>query len=154
MGQSRRNERNGRVRRAAKPVGPRRIEGVVERIGAQGDGVLISSDGPVFVPLTAPGDVGVFDARGDRGEIVNLTSKSSVRTTPSCALFGRCGGCALQHIDRDAYLAWKRARVVEALARAGVGEGDCDRHRSGAAGDPSTGRVYSSKNRRRDYARL
>ena len=34
---------------------------------------------------------------------------------PVCPHFGVCGGCALQHMDADAYLSWKRDQVVAAL---------------------------------------
>ena len=38
---------------------------------------------------------------------------------PPCPYFGRCGGCVLQHMAIPPYAAWKRARLAEALMRAG-----------------------------------
>ncbi len=42
------------------------------------------------------------------------------RAAPPCRHFGRCGGCSLQHLDDDAYVAWKVGRLDAALARAGL----------------------------------
>ena len=36
---------------------------------------------------------------------------------PPCPHFGRCGGCALQHLGNEAYENWKLDRLREALRR-------------------------------------
>ena len=41
-----------------------------------------------------------------------------------CVHFGVCGGCILQDIPRDAYLARKRETIVRALARHGMEDAD------------------------------
>ena len=88
-------------------------EVVVERIGADGDGVATLPDGTtVYLPGTLPGErVRVRD-----GEIL---AASPDRVTPPCLHFGTCGGCALQHFRDDAYIAWKSALLEAALTRAG-----------------------------------
>jgi 23S rRNA (uracil1939-C5)-methyltransferase len=50
------------------------------------------------------------------GELESVTSPSPDRRDPVCPGFGRCGGCAIQHLAYDAQLAWKRARVERAFA--------------------------------------
>lgn len=49
------------------------------------------------------------------GELQRVAVASPERREPVCPGFGRCGGCALQHLAYEAQLAWKRARVVRAL---------------------------------------
>ena len=50
------------------------------------------------------------------GELQSVVSASPDRRAPVCPGFGRCGGCAIQHLAYDAQLVWKRARVVRAFA--------------------------------------
>jgi 23S rRNA (uracil1939-C5)-methyltransferase len=74
-----------------------------------------------------PGDrvrVALEDARGDglAGRVVELLAPGAARTSPVCRHFGACGGCAFQHVAPEAYARAKRALVVEALARAGLGD--------------------------------
>jgi 23S rRNA (uracil1939-C5)-methyltransferase len=49
-----------------------------------------------------------------------IETPSPARRPPSCAAFGACGGCVLQHFDYDAQRAWKQARVERALREAGL----------------------------------
>jgi 23S rRNA (uracil1939-C5)-methyltransferase len=42
---------------------------------------------------------------------------SRQRVAPPCPHFGVCGGCALQHWEHGAYLAWKVERLIGTLAR-------------------------------------
>jgi 23S rRNA (uracil1939-C5)-methyltransferase len=88
------------------------LELEINRLGAQGNGVAEGLEGPIFVPFTLPGE----RVRGDattRGWSRSLSESRAV--APVCPHFGVCGGCALQHMDADAYLSWKRDQVVAAL---------------------------------------
>ncbi len=105
------------------------VELAVERLGAGGDGVARSAGKPVFVPFTVPGDrlrarLGRSRGAGYEGRMVELIAPGAGRTAPPCGHFGRCGGCALQHLDRDLYHSTKVAALVDALGRAGI---DCSR---------------------------
>ncbi|HYG26142.1 MAG TPA: class I SAM-dependent RNA methyltransferase [Caulobacteraceae bacterium] len=86
----------------------------IERIGAQGDGIAA---GPVFVPLTLPGERVSARVEGERGELVEVLSASPDRVAPVSPHYGECGGCALQHWAHGPYLAWKAEQVRLALAR-------------------------------------
>ena len=92
----------------------------IARVAGQGDGVAETSAGPVFVPLTLPGETvrgEVRDGRIDGGEIVEA---SPDRITPVSPHYGACGGCSLQHWASGPYLAWKRDQVISTLAREGI----------------------------------
>jgi 23S rRNA (uracil1939-C5)-methyltransferase len=103
----------------------RDIEGVIERIGGQGDGVLNAPSGRYYVPFTVPGDrvaARIGEARGDgfAASLHELLAPGASRVAAPCPLFHDCGGCRLQHWADPDYLAWKRDMVVQALARRGL----------------------------------
>ena len=94
---------------------------VIERLGAAGDGIARLDGAPVFVPGTLPGErwrARLGPARGRAEPLERLAGPP--RAEPPCPHFGRCGGCALQHLPPADYTAFKRARVVEPLARLGL----------------------------------
>lgn len=86
----------------------------IARIGAQGDGIAA---GPVFVPLTLPGERVSARIEGDRADLVEVLNVSPERITPVSPHYGDCGGCALQHWAHGPYLLWKAEQVRLALAR-------------------------------------
>jgi 23S rRNA (uracil1939-C5)-methyltransferase len=111
--------------RKAKPRSAAPVELTVTEIGARGDGLADHGGRRVYVPLTVPGDrvrVLLDAPRGDgiAARLLDLLEPGPIRAEPPCPHFGVCGGCALQHLDDQAYGDWKRAQVVTALARAGL----------------------------------
>lgn len=89
----------------------------IARMGAQGDGIAQTGNGPVFVPYALPGEEvrGTLDK--DRFRLEAILTPSAERTDPACTHFGRCGGCLLQHWQAEPYLRWKHSLVAEALGR-------------------------------------
>jgi len=92
----------------------------VSRLGAQGDGVADTPQGPVFIPFTLPGETVNAAREKDRGTLMAVLEPSPLRIEPACRHFTECGGCALQHLDAQAYLDWKRDKVVQALKSRGL----------------------------------
>ncbi len=99
----------------------------IERIAAGGAGVGRLGDGKVvFVHRTAPGDRVVVKLarrkpRWAEGELVEVLEAGPGRRQAPCALYDRCGGCALQHLDESRQLSLKSRVVADALQRiAGV----------------------------------
>lgn len=92
----------------------------IARLGAQGDGVADVGGGQVFVPFTLPGETVNIARSGSRGTAMAITSPSPDRVTPPCRHFEDCGGCAVQHLREDAYSAWKRGLVTDALKARGL----------------------------------
>jgi tRNA/tmRNA/rRNA uracil-C5-methylase (TrmA/RlmC/RlmD family) len=82
-------------------------------------------DGKVyFVPFTAPGDVVMARiVRGKKNfaeaELISVEQASPHRVEPRCPYFGRCGGCAYQHIAYPEQLELKFKQVEQTLRRVG-----------------------------------
>ncbi|MEM8749961.1 MAG: RNA methyltransferase [Pseudomonadota bacterium] len=101
-------------------------EFTITAIGALGDGLAKTGRETVFIPFTLPGEVvearedGKTSTGGRRYRLETLIKPAIERQPPICSHFGMCGGCALQHYDQAAYLAWKRQLVVDAFASANI----------------------------------
>ncbi|MEM8798444.1 MAG: hypothetical protein AAGF15_00045 [Pseudomonadota bacterium] len=97
----------------------------IERIGARGDGIGTVDGKPAYVPFTAPGDqIRAKVAAAGQGTVVEILSASPGRISPLCSHFGRCGGCALQHISEPIYAEWLRTRIADALSPKGFARDD------------------------------
>ncbi len=89
----------------------------VESLDLDGNGVAHHDGKVVFVRGALPGEA-VRAAilrrkpRYDVAEVVAVDRESSSRVRPRCAHFGVCGGCATQHVDARAQVAFKQ-RVLE-----------------------------------------
>jgi 23S rRNA (uracil1939-C5)-methyltransferase len=109
----------------AKPLpAARQASLTIETLGGRGDGIANLDGKPVYIPFTLPGEIvqaEIVQARGDGLSAVVRTIEraSPLRAQPPCPHFGICGGCAVQHFDYRAYLAWKRELVGQALQRRG-----------------------------------
>jgi 23S rRNA (uracil1939-C5)-methyltransferase len=104
------------------------VELVVDRIGAQGDGIAQGRGAPVFLPFTVPGDrvrarLGARRGEGHEGRVVERLDPGAGRVEPVCRHFGTCGGCALQHLDAESYRAVKLGALSGALRWAGLDPG-------------------------------
>jgi len=100
----------------------RDVEGVIERMGGQGHGVLDVDGERFYVPFTVPGDriaAKVGEKRGDgyAASLSVLEAEGPDRVEAPCPHFQACGGCALQHWSDGAYRNWKRDKLSAALAR-------------------------------------
>ena len=95
----------------------------IDRLGGGGDGIAETPAGKIFVPLSAPGDiVRVRPSGKDKARLLEVVTPGPARATPPCPHFGRCGGCALQHLDAQAIATWKREKIVTALSMAGLAD--------------------------------
>jgi 23S rRNA (uracil1939-C5)-methyltransferase len=92
----------------------------IERLGTRGEGVARTGQGNIFVPYTIPGDAVHAEISGQWGRLIDIITPSPEREAPFCPYYRTCGGCAIQGYREEAYRAWKRGLVIDALARAGV----------------------------------
>jgi len=96
----------------------------IEDIAFGGKGVAREQGKAVFVPYTIEGElVSAEIVREKRqfaeADLVEVKQSSPNRVAPECPYFGRCGGCAYQHIDYQHQLAIKWRQVRDALQRIG-----------------------------------
>ena len=76
-----------------------------------GEGMARLPDGRVcFVQGGLPGElcqVEILQNKKDftRGRVIKITEKSVDRAEPKCPLYGKCGGCSLQHLESSAQAA-------------------------------------------------
>ena len=92
----------------------------IERLGAGGDGEATHDGTRVFVPYTLPGERVRAELDGERGQLTEIVGRHVDRIAPICRHFGTCGGCALQHAGPELYSAFKRERIITALASRGI----------------------------------
>jgi 23S rRNA (uracil1939-C5)-methyltransferase len=92
----------------------------IDRLGAQGDGIVRTDSGDVFVPYTLPGETVTAARQKGRADLMAVLEPSRLRIAPACRHFTACGGCALQHMEAEAYLQWKRGKVGHALKMNGI----------------------------------
>ena len=77
----------------------------IEKLVQGGEGLARLPDGRVcFVRGGLPGErcrVELTAGKKDfaRGRVVEVLEKSADRAQPKCPLYGKCGGCSLQHLD-------------------------------------------------------
>jgi tRNA/tmRNA/rRNA uracil-C5-methylase (TrmA/RlmC/RlmD family) len=96
----------------------------IEDVAFGGKGVAREQGKAVFVPYTIEGElVSAEIVREKRqfaeAELIEVKEMSPHRVTPECPYFGRCGGCAYQHISYEHQLAIKWRQVRDALQRIG-----------------------------------
>jgi len=89
-----------------------------------GKGVAREQGKAVFVPYTIEGELVSAEIVREKkqfaeAELVEVKQSSPNRVAPECPYFGRCGGCAYQHISYEHQLAIKWRQSRDALRRIG-----------------------------------
>ena len=92
------------------------MRGIVERLDFEGMGVVRIGNREFHVPFTAPGDeVEIRKWRRKKRRLIatefEIVGESAIRVPPECPYFGKCGGCALQHIPYSEQLRLKAEKL-------------------------------------------
>lgn len=100
------------------------LELQVDRLVQGGDGLAELDGKKVFVRYAAPQErvrarIVVNKRDYAIAEIEEILEPSPLRVSAPCSLYGRCGGCQLQHITYQGQLVVKKLSVNEALQRIG-----------------------------------
>ena len=90
--------------------------GIVFAVGMNGEGVLREEDKVVFVPFTLPGEKIRYKILkvGDGfafGKVMEIFTPAEERVRPVCEVFGKCGGCQLQHVRYQNQLKIKEDNI-------------------------------------------
>lgn len=96
----------------------------ISGLGHSGEGVGRYEGFTVFIPFALPGErveARILQVKKNYavGKLKRVLSESPDRIAPPCAVYERCGGCQLQHLNVQAQLGVKRKQVVDALRRIG-----------------------------------
>jgi 23S rRNA (uracil1939-C5)-methyltransferase len=100
------------------------IELAINDVAFGGKGVGRSGGKALFVPYVIDGEtvsarVVAEHKKFLEAELQAVLTSSPHRVEPRCPYFGRCGGCAYQHVDYEHQLALKWRQVKETLRRIG-----------------------------------
>ncbi len=99
------------------------VELPVTEMDSHGNGILYDDlNRRIVVKNLVRGDVAkvqVVERKefGFLGELVSLIKPAEERATPFCPVFGKCGGCNLQHITYDAQKQFKTSIVKRSMKR-------------------------------------
>lgn len=96
----------------------------ISGLGASGEGVGKLDNYTIFVEGALPGETVNIDLVTQKktygkGKLLEVITPSPNRVQPPCPVFGRCGGCQLQHLGYSSQLDVKRQKVIDALERIG-----------------------------------
>lgn len=118
--------------------------GIISDVGINGEGVLKHDGKTVFVPFTLKGEkvrckILKVTSKCAYAKVLEIYTPSDIRVKPKCAVFGKCGGCQLQHIKYNSQLRVKEnniattfkkvANINVSVSSAVVGT-DCYRYRN------------------------
>src|SRR6059058_319304 len=98
------------------------VDLTIEDIAFGGKGIGREQGKAVFVPYTIENETVSAEVVREKkqfaeAELVEVKERSPDRVEPQCPYFGRCGGCAYQHISYEHQLVIKWRQVRDALRR-------------------------------------
>jgi 23S rRNA (uracil1939-C5)-methyltransferase len=93
----------------------------VSATGRHGDGVVEHDGRSLFIPQALAGDVVEIALLPDGSlQSATIMQRGAAYAEPPCQHFGACGGCVMQHMQPNAYQAWKQNFVAAALQANGL----------------------------------
>lgn len=90
--------------------------GIVSALGSNGEGIVKEDGIVVFVPYSLVGEkirykILKVTSKYAYGKLIEVIIPSEIRVRPECPVFGRCGGCQLQHIKYQNQLKIKEDNI-------------------------------------------
>lgn len=101
---------------------PIEVETEIVGLTHEGHGIAALDGERVFVPGALPGERALLSLerrrrRKRRVNLVEVLATAADRVEPPCEYFGRCGGCAVQHLSYEAQIRFKETVVRDAFER-------------------------------------
>ena len=98
------------------------LEAEVIDLTHEGSGVCKVEDYPIFVPHALPGEtiklkVVKTNKRYGFGKLLEVITASKERVTPPCPVYGKCGGCQLQHMSPGLQSEMKKSQIEHLLQK-------------------------------------
>ncbi len=96
--------------------------GYVVAVGNDGEGIVKDEDFVIFVPFALQGEkikykILKVSKKIAFAKLLEILEPSQNRQAPICPVFGKCGGCQLQHVKYDEQLSVKREGVKNAFKK-------------------------------------
>ncbi len=101
---------------------PAEVEASIVGLTHDGHGIAALNGERVFVPGALPGERALLTVerrrrRRRRVSLIEVLAPADERVEPPCEYFGRCGGCAVQHLSYEAQVRFKESVVRDAFER-------------------------------------
>ncbi len=92
----------------------------IESLDHEGRGITHVDGKAIFIEGALPGESVTYSSYRRKpsyefARLQNLVKQSPSRIQPQCQHFGKCGGCAMQHLDAAAQVAAKQRILEDAL---------------------------------------
>ncbi len=92
------------------------LTGIVVGLGSNGEGIIKHDGMVVFVPYALVGEkiryrVLKVTSKCAYGKVIEVVTPAETRIRPKCNVFGKCGGCQLQHLKYTSQLKFKEDTV-------------------------------------------
>jgi 23S rRNA (uracil1939-C5)-methyltransferase len=113
-----------RRRRRRKRLPEELVEVTIESLSDEGRGIAHVDERTVFVDQALAGERVRFrytrlTSKIAEGRAEEILHASSDRVEPRCSVFGRCGGCSLQHMESQAQIRLKQQTLLKHLNHIG-----------------------------------
>jgi len=96
--------------------------GIVSAMGSNGEGIIKLNGSTIFVPFALIGEKVRFkvlkvSSKCVYGKAIEILTPADIRVRPKCPVFGKCGGCQLQHIRYNNQLKIKEELIVNTFKK-------------------------------------
>lgn len=96
--------------------------GIVTALGMNGEGIVKREGVPVFIPFALEGETVSYRIVKVKksfafGKLLSVLTPSASRADPVCPVYGKCGGCQLQHMKYAAQLEYKQRYVEDCFKK-------------------------------------